>query len=67
VHALFPNATSRVLTVVDAILPGPASGEEQAGLYLESGHGAVYRFLTTLNRNAGRRLNQPQETAHSGG
>jgi short-subunit dehydrogenase len=65
-HALFPNVTSRVLTVVDAILPGPASAEEQAGLYLESGHGAAYRFLTTLNRNAGRRLNQPREPAHAG-
>jgi hypothetical protein len=60
-YALCPATMSRLLTVVNSLLPAPAPGtsSEESGLRLEPRHGSLYHFLTTLNRKAGRRLNQP--------
>ncbi|HVW08500.1 MAG TPA: SDR family NAD(P)-dependent oxidoreductase, partial [Bryobacteraceae bacterium] len=60
-HALFPGTMSRVLTTVNSLLPAPLPGpsSEETGLQLERYHGSLYRLMTTLNRRAGRRLNQP--------
>lgn len=60
-HALCPRTMSRILTIVNSLLPSPAPGasSEESGLQLEPRHGSVYHILTTLNRRAGHRLNQP--------
>jgi len=60
-NALCPGAMSRILTGVNSLLPSPAPGRsgEESGLRLEPRHGLLYQVLTTLNRRAGRRLNQP--------
>jgi NAD(P)-dependent dehydrogenase (short-subunit alcohol dehydrogenase family) len=60
-YALCPGTMSRILTLVNGLLPSPTPGAsaEESGLHLEPRHGSVYHFLTTLNRRAGRRLNQP--------
>lgn len=59
--ALCPGTMSRLLTVVNSLLPSPVPGpsHEESGLRLEPRHGSLYHVLTTLNRRAGRRLNQP--------
>jgi NAD(P)-dependent dehydrogenase (short-subunit alcohol dehydrogenase family) len=60
-YALCPGTMSRILTVANSLLPSPVPGpsSEESGLQLEPRHGSVYHFMTTLNRRAGRRLNQP--------
>jgi NAD(P)-dependent dehydrogenase (short-subunit alcohol dehydrogenase family) len=60
-YALCPGTMSRILTLANRLLPSPAPGSsnEESGLLLEPRHGSVYHFLTTLNRRAGRWLNQP--------
>jgi len=65
-YALSPGTMSRILTAVNSLLPSPASGpsSEESGLQLEPRHGSLYHFLTTLNRRAGRRLNQPARPSH---
>ncbi|HEY4088583.1 MAG TPA: SDR family oxidoreductase [Bryobacteraceae bacterium] len=60
-YAMCPGTMSRVLTIVNSLLPSPTPGasSEETGLQLEPSHGSLYHFLTTLNRKAGRQLNQP--------
>jgi len=57
---LLPGLTATLLQISNSLLP--KAGDDTSlhpGLDLESGHGAAYRFLTTLGRSAGRGLNQP--------
>jgi len=59
-QTLLPSLTSEILRLSDSLLPaaeGNRSSEQ--GRDLEGEHGSTYRVLTTLGRNAGRRLNQP--------
>jgi short-subunit dehydrogenase len=59
-HALLPGLTSEVLRLTNVWLPdGNSDSSLKAGRELENTHGSVYRLLTTLGREAGRRLNQP--------
>jgi hypothetical protein len=66
VHGVAPAASQRALRFVDRLLPvasGGRAGGPRPGVMAAAGAGGVVRSATVLNRQAGRRLNQPQPSS----
>jgi short-subunit dehydrogenase len=59
-HGLFPGVSAEIMSLVDRLLPAPrAAPDTRRGVDIESLHSGVLGALTTLGRQAGRRMNQP--------
>jgi hypothetical protein len=59
-HGLFPGLTTNALSMVNRMLPEPASNRvERRGTEIPSLHKGALSYLTALGRSSGRRMNQP--------